>query len=382
MNLRDAFNVVIADLEAGNSPILKGDPGVGKTYFTKRIVAWARKKHAGKRVGVAIQFMATQTQIGTTGLPWKGEMNVTHQGVDHKYTITDPAIPRWYLATDCETGEVRPANLFDVVVLILEEWGQGDADTKRANAELFLNLGTPPFFLPEQSYVIACSNVSSRDGVTKEFDFVIGRQVLRNVEGSVQIWDEDFASKPYTWRGKQWEVTPFTRAWAQQHPEIFFEGKPEKQGPWCNPRSATSADRFVQTMQAANNGVIPVKEASFVDGLAGYIGMPATTSYVGDLEFALNLPTYKEVVADPLNTPVPEKADMMMVMAYQMAGMCQKEDAGEVLQYIQRLRAKDMHITFVSSLLRRDYNMYQAPAVKAFVAKHQTLLSLIAGINQ
>jgi hypothetical protein len=271
----------------------------------------------GKKVGLSTIFMATQSPIGFSGLPWKGTLN--YGGKD--YTITDPAIPQWYIAMDLNTGEVGPADQFDRVLLVIEEWGQGDAETKRAGAELLNAGGAGKFYLPKGSFRLALSNNDTRDGITKEFDFVINRRSQYTITGDVDVWIEDFADKPQDDAGRQWLVSPVTKAWAKQHPEILFEAKPKEQGPWCTPRSLTMADRYAQVMAEMNlqaPGQMPIEDTGFVEGLVGKIGMPAATSLITHMRFQLELPHYEDVVADPTGTEVPTKPDLMMLMAYEL----------------------------------------------------------------
>lgn len=383
MNLRTAFKHTCANITAGNATILKGPPGFGKTDLMGKVASWLVAQNPGKRVGLSCFFMATQSPIGFTGLPWKGE----REWEGKKWTVTDPAIPQWYMATDLATGEVRPASLFDVVLLIIEEWGQGSAETKRAGAEVLRAGGTPPFYLPPGSPRIALTNVDARDGVTKEFDFVIGRRGEIEITGDVDVWVEDFADKPYQWQGKTWSVMPVTKAWAKQHPEIIFEGKPAKQGPWCSPRTLTAADRYAQVVQEMNGGVMPVNDSAFMETLAGHVGMAATTSFVGHLQFQLELPHYEDVVKDPQGTPVPSKADLQMLMAYELAGRCQVADLPQVIEYMTKKGSprmpQDMSVTFMTSLLRRDYKaIINEPAMQAWISKNAPLVSTIAALSQ
>lgn len=392
MNLRDAFKSIQTNIMAGNTTVLKGPPGFGKSdLILNKVAPWYRSTLPGKRVGLSVFFMATQTPIGFTGLPWKGERTWRQATgkdaagadtfVDHKFTVTDPAIPQWYMATCLDTGQVLPANLFDSVILVIEEWGQGGPETKRAGAEVLRSGGTPPFYLPAGSPVIASSNVDARDGVTKEFDFIIGRRGEIEVTPDVDIWVEDFADKPYHWRGKTWSVLGVTKAWAKQHPEVVFEAKPDKQGPWCSPRTITAADRYVQAAALMNAGTIPVSDSGFIETMAGHIGMGAAVSYCGHLQFVIDLPSYEKVVADPAGCEVPGKADLKMLMAYELAGRCKVEHLSEVIQYMSRLPT-DMSVTFVSSLLRRDYkSIINQPAMQAWVAKNARLVSIIAALS-
>lgn len=379
MHLRDALKHTCADFVAGNAVTWVGPPGFGKTGNVKALCNWARKHYAGKSVGLSTIFMATQSPIGFSGLPWKGTLN--YNGKD--YTITDPAIPQWYIAFNLETGVPAPADQFDVVLLVIEEWGQGDAETKRAGAELLNAGGAGKFYLPKGSMRLALSNNDTRDGITKEFDFVINRRAQYTITGDVDVWIEDFADKPQQEGARQWMVQPVVKAWAKQHPEVLFEGKPKEQGPWCTPRSLTMADRYSQIMAEFNNGVIPIEDQGFVEGLSGKIGMPAATSLINHMRFQIELPHYEDVVKDPSGTEVPTKPDLMMLMAYELAGRCKTQDLAPVLQYVSRFKAKDMHITFVSSLLRRDYKaIINEPAMQAWVAKNAQLVSIIASLSQ
>lgn len=383
MNLRTVFKHLTANILAGNATILKGPPGFGKTDLMVKVAHWLVAQHPGKRVGMSCFFMATQSPIGFTGLPWKGE----REWEGKKWTVTDPAIPQWYMATDLATGEVRPASLFDIVLLIIEEWGQGGPETKRAGAEVLRAGGTPPFYLPPGSPRIALTNVDARDGVTKEFDFIIGRRGELEVTGDADVWIEDFADKPYQWQGKTWNVQPVTKAWAKQNPEILFESKPEKQGPWCNPRTLTAADRYVQAISDMNGGVTPINDSGFMETLSGHIGMAATTSYVGHLQFQLELPSYEDIVKDPAGTPVPSKADLQMLMAYQLAGHTKVGDLAQVIEYMTKKTTprmpQDMAVTFISSLLRRDYKaIINEPPMQAWISKNASLVSVIASLSQ
>ena len=379
MNLRSVKRHLQADMLAGNAVILKGPPGFGKTDLMLHIGAWWRTQHLGKLVGLSCFFMATQSSIGFTGLPWKGEREINGT----KFTVTDPAMPQWFLATDMDTGEVRPASMFDTVLLIIEEWGQGEAETKRAGAEVLRAGGTPPWYLPPGSPRIALTNVDARDGITKEFDFIIGRRAEYEITGDVDIWLEDFADRPYMWQGKTWQVQSVVKAWAKQNPQILFEPKPDKQGPWCNPRTLTMADRYMQVIASTNDGKMPVDDSGFIESLAGKIGMAATTSLVGHLQFQLRLPSYESVVNDPDGTEVPQKADLQLLMAYELAGRVRLEHLKPVIAYMSKKPGMpaDMAITFISSLLRRDYkNLINEPAMQAWISKNAALVSVIASL--
>ena len=376
MHLRDVVKLTTAHFMAGNAVTWISPPGVGKTDNIGTMIRWMKKTFPGEKLGMSTIFMATSSPIAFGGLPWKGTLKVG----DKDYTITDPAIPQWFIAFDLETGQAAPADQFQRVLLVIEEWGQGDLETKRAGADLLLHGACGNFRLPRGSFRLALSNNDTRDGVTKEFDFVINRRAELRITGDVDVWIEDFADKP------QYDgmlIMPVTKVWAKANPQILFEGKPKEQGPWCTPRSTTMWDRFAQSMAVQNGGDIPIEDSGFVEASAGLVGMGAATSLINHCRFRLELPSLEAVVSDPMGTDVPTKPDLMMLMMYELAARCKPEQLPPVLQYVSRLKAQDMHITFVTAMLRRDYkNLINQPAMQAWVAKNARLVSIIASLAQ
>ena len=384
MNLRQAEIEVMAHAEAGNASLLVSSSGIGKTQKILQVFDKIKTRDAalGIRWGINVIFAATITPPDLIGYQFKGERMYgdNADGSPRIITVTDPSCPLWYQSKphgDDPGG--KPAYMYDRFFLLIDEYGQGDPDTKKGLAEIALNGGTSPWYLPEGSIRVMCSNHGTRYGVTKDFDFAITRRVLLNITGDTDIWLTDFADKPYRFQGKVWQTQPVIKAWAKTYPEILFEKEPTEQGPWCNPRALCAADRYLQTKWAltGNTEVDP----GTMEGLAGTIGMPATMSLCGHLQFMLELPSYESVVADPANTAVPTRADLMMLMAYQLAGYTKVEDLAPCIQYVQRM-PKDFGVTYISSLLRRDYKgIINQPAMQGWINKNAALVSIISSLS-
>ena len=380
MNLHEAQKQIRILTKAGNAVLMEGSSGLGKSAiaFSEFERDKADLASKGKTVGLGIVFAATQTPPDLIGYQFKGE----HDFGDGKMlSVTEPSVPLWMLSIphgDDPGG--KPAYMYDKFWLIIEEYGQGEADVKRAMAEIFLNGGTAPWYLPAGSVRIGCTNVGSRYGVTKDFDFCIARRSRINITGDINIL-LPYLDKPYMKHGQVWQTMPVMKSWAATHPEIVFESEPKEQGPWCMPRTLCDADRYLQCVMAENNGTIPT-DGGTIETLAGIIGMPATQSLIGHLQFRLELPSYADIVADPDNTPVPKKADLLLLMTYELAGYTQIPDLAACIKYIQRL-PKDMAVTYVSSLLRRDYkNIINTPAMQGWINKNAALVFIIASLSQ
>ena len=193
MNIEDAKNEVLINAEAGNASLVVSGSGMGKSQM-----GWqAYKKYCADnptlKIGYGQIFAATQTPPDLIGYQFKGERTFEMEdGSKRTIAVTDPSVPLWMISV-----EGKPAFMYDRFWLTIDEYGQGDADTKRAMAEILLNGGTAPWYLPEGSIRVAMSNEGSRYGVTKDFDFCIARRTLIKVqpdaEATVRYWD-----KPYS----------------------------------------------------------------------------------------------------------------------------------------------------------------------------------------
>jgi hypothetical protein len=112
----------------------------------------------------------------------------------------------------------------------------------------------------------------------------------------------------------------------------------------------------------------------------GTVGAPATHSCLTHLQFRTQLPSYEEVVANPNKAPLPQKGDLQMLMAYEMASQTKVEHLAEALTYISRLN-QDMSTTYISALLRKDYkSVIQQPAMQAWISKNSALVSLVTSL--
>ena len=358
---------VMADIEAGNAVKLISSSGRGKSEFAHTLFE-KLKATSALNWGFQSMFLATQTPPDLIGYQFKGEGN--YEG--RTFTRSEASIPLWMQST-----EGKPAWAYDRFFLFLDEYGQGEADVKRASAELLLNGRIGQWALPAYSVRMAATNVGARYGVTKDFDFCINRESQYKITDDLESW-LSWADKPYKHEGQAWNVAPLFKAFAKQHPEILFEEEPKQQGPWCTPRSLCGSDRFLQMIEKTVGKIDP-NDTAVAEGVAGKIGVPAAGALMGWLQFRLDLPQYEEVVADPAGCPVPSKPDMQMLMAYELAARTQKQDMAKVIYYVQRM-PKDLAITFAVSLVRRDKTLVLDPALAAWTSKNATLLALVQSL--
>jgi hypothetical protein len=351
---------VIDDLDAGISIELQSSPGMGKSEFVRALVDKLSARD-GFEWGFATMFLATQTPPDLIGYQFKGERNWDGKTV----AVTDPTLPLWMIT---HTG--KPTWAYKRGILLLDEYGQGEADVKRASAELLLNKQIGPWTLGGENRdgwgVIACSNRSQdRSGVTKGFDFVINRRGQYDITPSVDAWI-DWATSH--------NISPLTIAFAAQNPQIVFSGEvPEKQGPWCTPRSLVMLDRKMQ-VKAKRIGQFP-DDAHTVESAMGIIGA-AAAQYFAFVRLEKEMPKFEHIVANPTKVKVPQKPDAQMLVVYNLAHRVDSKTLKPVIEYIEQM-PKEFAVTFAKAACKRNNELVIDPAMRAWSAKNASLMAAL-----
>lgn len=357
MNFTELREQMPALLDSGLSIELISAPGRGKSEFVADTVK-QMSELTGTQWGFATMFLATQTPPDLIGYQFKGERNWGGKTV----AVTDPTLPLWMV-----THDGKPVWEYERGILFLDEYGQGEADVKRASAELLLNKQIGPWKLPERWTVIAASNrQSDRSGVTKSFDFVINRRVEIHITDDINAWN-DWAA--------QHDVMPLTMAFANQNPQVVFsDGVPQKQGPWCTPRSLVMADRYLKTM-AKRTGTVPEKGPA-IEVVSGLIGAGPAAQYFAFVRLEHEMPKYEAILKDPMKVKVPEKPDALMLIAFNLAHRVKVDEIDAVVKYMDRC-PKEFGVTFATSACRRDPTLVSTPSMYKWASQNSSLMSQI-----
>ena len=363
INFSDLRPVIIDNLDAGISTEIKSAPGRGKSEFVESLIDHLSARD-GFEWGFTTLFLATYTPQDLMGymVPAKQEDG----SIISKFTT-----PPWMITTD-KAGNQRHINSFKRAIVFLDEYGQGDGDTKRVSAQLLLKGEVGPHKLGPGVGVIAASNrASDRSGVTKDFDFVINRRMEVSIADSIDAW-------------KDWAlgagVSPMVLTFADQNPTIVFsDGVPEKQGPWCTPRSLVMADKLLQLKASRNNGVIP-EDVATQTALAGLIGQGAMTSLMIFVKLEREMPKYEEIVRRPMETKTPTKPDSQMLVCYNLAHRVKPEDADAAIKYVERM-PKEFAVTFATAAVKKTPAIVRTPPFQAWTKANSSLMASIATIN-
>ncbi len=341
-------------LDTGVSIELISAPGRGKSEFVADTVKEMSKRD-GEEWGFGKLFLATQTPNDLIGYMVPGYYELHGKRV----RISEYTMPPWML-----TDKGIPVTHYKRGIIFLDEYGQGEPDVKRASAELLLNGQLGPWKLPTGWSVVAASNrASDRSGVTKSYDFVINRRLQIEITDDLASW-EDWAIRK--------QVDPLYIAFAVQNPQIVFsDGVPEKQGPWCTPRSLIMCERI---LKRGDGSVATDPDA--VELATGMIGAAAASQLFAFIRLGQEMPKYEDIVKNPKSVKVPQKPDAQMLVCYSLAARVNEKDVDPIVTYVERF-PKEFSVTFAKAACKRDFTLVNTKAFGEWCARNASLMAAI-----
>jgi hypothetical protein len=364
LSFKELKIVMPALLKSGVAQVLASAPGRGKSEFvldTHKRMSEASVAAGGKPWGFATAFLATYTPPDLIGYQFKTEREINGK----MFCVTDPSMPLWMLD---QNG--IPLSEYENGILFLDEWGQAEPDVKRAAASLLLDKQVGKWKLnPGWSVICATNRQGDRSGVTKEFDFLINRRNIIEIRDDLEAWT-DWATDH--------GVEPLFTSFANAHPDkVFQDGVPDKQRPWCTPRSLVMAARTYSELVAS--GMDPLSRDNLpitTTLLAGTIGDGEAAQLITHAKLEREMPSFASIVADPQKVKVPEKPDAQMLVCFHLAHKVDGKSIKPVAEYIDRL-PKEFATTFFQAAVKRDATLVMNPAVQKWTINNSALMASI-----
>lgn len=338
----------------GTSIHLEGGPGLGKSSVIEQAPDVIGKRY-GLNLGIVVinGAMLTPMDVLGYGVP-------KHYENHTEMRFSDPFFWR--------TEEGKRLEEYDGGILFVDEQDKADTDTKKILGEGRLSGRFGPHRLAKGWLVWSAGNrAQDRSGSGKKLDHEINRYQEIAVNPDLASWNEWALT-----RG----VMPLTIAFANQNPHLVFSDTvPEKQGPWCTPRSLVSADGYLRLL-AQEFGEVP-DDATTIEEVGGRIGAGAAAQYFAFVKLERNMPKFERIIADPSGVKVPEKPDAAMLICYNLAHRVDENTAKPVITYVERM-PKEFSVTFAHAACKRDPKLVRTPAFQKWAMDNSSLMAAIA----
>ena len=362
MKLKEFAATSTALYQDGISVYLRSPPGRGKTTTIKECVPLIGKA-LGKKLGIST-ITGPNLQPGDTvgfGIPKHTE----------KFSQMVFTLPFFWT-----TDEGKMLEEYDGGIIFVDEADKTDVDIKKVLGEMAESGRCGPHRLPPGWVVwMAGNRAEDRSGSTRELDHLINRRLEINIHDDIDGWEE--------WANKN-RVHGDIIAFAKSNPEIVFPQKlPEKQGPFCTPRSLVKVGKLLVTLSGK-----PLEDAERLptddiakELVAAGIGGPAAGQLFATLMLSAELPAIEDIMADPMKAKLPSAPDAQMLVCYKLASMSTKERLPNVVKYIERLPA-DFSATFAKSVVNRDPAMVAQPAMLDWCKRNNSLMSMMSQLGR
>jgi hypothetical protein len=354
MNLTTFGRLATSYYNSGICIYLKGAPGRGKTTAVIDAVRNIATS-TGKNLGIVV-INGPNLGFGDTvgfGLP--------------KHNPDGSADMIFSRPFFFRTDEGKLLSEYDGGVIFVDEADKMDVDVKKVVGEMALSGRCGPHTLPKGWVVWMAGNRSiDRSGSTKELDHLINRRLEIEVTDDLASWE-------------RWALTNGVHhtliSFAMQNPHIVFPEKlPEKQGPFCTPRSLVSTGKVLLTL--AGNGEIPT-DTDAVETAAGLIGQAAAAQLFATIRLESETPKVEAILANPGAAKLPGAPDAQMLTAYKLAALADERTLTPFIQYIERLPA-DFAVTFAKALCTRVPMFVAKPAMLDWSRRNSSIMATMA----
>ncbi len=358
MNLTTFARLATSFYQSGKCVYLRSGPGRGKTTTIEAAVPQIAKE-LGKNLGI-VTVSGPNLQPGDTvgfGIP-------KHNGDgSSEMVFTRP----FFFVTE----EGKRLEEYDGGVVFIDEMDKADTDIKKVVGEMALSGRCGPHHLPPGWVVwMAGNRAGDRSGSTKELDHLINRRFEIDVSDDINGWE-------------QWAIRNRVHhsliAFAVGNPQIVFpEGAPEKQGPFCTPRSLVATGEVLITL-GGNTGELPT-DTDAVEVAAAGIGQAAAAQLFATIRLEQELPAIATILGNPSAAKLPGAPDAQMLVCYKLASLADDKTLAPFITYIERLPA-DFSVTFAKSLCTRNPMYAAKPPMLDWAKRNSSIMATMALIK-
>lgn len=357
MNLSTFADLAPSFYESGLSIYLRSGPGRGKSTVMEDAPAIIGNK-LGLNLGIVVVSGPNLSPGDTVGFGIP-----KHDGGRSEMVFTLPFFWR--------TAEGKYLEEYDGGIIFVDEMDKADVDIKKVMGEMALSGRCGPHRLPKGWVVwMAGNRAVDRSGSTKELDHLINRRFEIDITDDIEGWER--------WAHRN-SIHPSIITFAVSNPQVVFPpSAPDKQGPFCTPRSLVAVGRMLNVM-GGNSGELPTSTEAVEVAAAG-IGQAAAAQLFATIRLESELPSLDAIVKSPGSTKVPTKPDAQMLTCYKLASLTTDKNIAPIIQYIERMPA-DFAATYAKAATSRVKMLAAAPAMLAWCQRNSALLAIISALK-
>lgn len=330
MNIPDTIKALELCIKCRTVPMLWGAPGIGKSDIVRQL---------GKQFDVPVidRRLSQMDPVLLSGVP----------SVKDGKTIWNT--PNFFptVKKDGEEG-----------ILFLDEINQAAPSVSAAAYELILDRRLGDYKLPEGWHVIAAgNNVEDKAQINKMGSALANRFVHIDVEPDINSWS--------TWAYKN-GIHPNVVTFLQWRPELLHNMDTTK---------TLKAFPTSRSWSTVNKFYAKAPNAMLHDMVASAVGRPAATEFIGYLNIFKELPTIKQMIADPDHVQINTKASIMFAMSSLITQSLAVENATELFIIINKLPI-EFQVFIIKSFTKDNRSLVsKIPEITRWIIKNPEIFS-------
>jgi len=313
-------------------PYIVGQAGLGKTSIVQQAC-----KETNRGLVMLSLAQLDPTELGGIRIPSEDRKSVN---------VTKPD---WFV----EVEKQNSSSELSGGVVFCDELAQAPISVLNTARQLINEGRVGQWHLPKGWHVLTAGNrLSDKAGVNRLPSHMKDCLTYFNVEGDVEDTCNYFVDI-----GVDFKVIAYLRA---------------NQDFYCKNDPSQDSNPTPRSWQRVGN-MLKMKGMDarrLTQMIAGQVGESACASFVGFLKVIADVPEFLDLdklIANPKSASLPERPDVMYALCSALSSKANSKNIGNILQYVERLTAKEMGVVLVKDALRRDKTLRSHADVKAWV---------------
>lgn len=330
MRPQSIARVINTCLDIQRPAFIWGPPGVGKSEIVAQ-VAQARG------IELRDERLSQKDPVDLRGLPSKG--------TDGKREVTVWLQPG-FLPTRGKG------------ILFLDELVSAPPSVQAAAYQLVLDRALGDYKLPPGWHIIAAGNRAGDRSVVHTMPSALANRFLHL---DLEINNDDWLHWAET-HGMCPEVLGFIRF----RPSALYSFDPK-----VNPRAYPTPRSWSFVNQIVEGHTLP--QDDLFELLKGTIGEGAGGEFMAFLNVVRDLPTFEQIVKDPLKIPVPTGLDVLYAITAMMAPRTDKTNAEAVMKFVMRIPI-EFQVVYLRSLWLRDNSFTSMACMRKWITENGSVM--------
>ena len=332
INIDQATDYIIRCMKAKLTCMLSGHPGIGKSDVVKAIAEQFNLELIDERLGA-------YDPVYLNGMPKVG-------------TIRSEFIPFKTFPLEIDSKIPKGKNGW---LIFLDEFNSAPLSVQASAYRLVLDRAVGQFKLHPRAVIVCAGNLLSSGAIVNRIGTAMQSRLVHL----------ELAVTPKAWL--KWatlnNIDHRILAFIDHSPDSLYQ---------FDPKHDDKTFSCPRTWSFLSSLIVPVATKDLADMLplwAGTIGEGMASMFVAHTEMYTNLPTYQEILQDPLNARLDTEPAMLFGVSRMISGSLVKSEMDQAMKYIERLPVEFQTIT-LQNIMPKDKTIVKEKSVNRWLAKN------------